>query len=95
MAQGTTFVNKNHRTQTFHIKSIDISLFALIALKIISDNCMNGSEETSPSKTMMQASGDLKQYIGYTNSQSLKHISESSLTLTQPLQIPVSKNTNP
>lgn len=59
-------------------------------INFISDNCLNGNEETSSSKKMMQTSSDLKQYIGYTNTQPIKHISESSLTLSQPLQIPVS-----
>lgn len=55
------------------------------------DNCINGNEDITSTKTMMQASGDLKQYIGYTNAQPLKHLSESSLTLSQSLQIPVSR----
>ncbi|XP_054717587.1 myelin regulatory factor-like [Uloborus diversus] len=36
---------------------------------------------------MMQPAGDLKQYMGYSNTQPLKHLSETSLTLSSSLQL--------
>ncbi|KAF8771004.1 Myelin regulatory factor like protein [Argiope bruennichi] len=51
------------------------------------DNSLNGNEGNPQITTMMQASGDMK-YMGYSNTQPLKHLSETSLTMTPPLQMP-------
>ncbi|GIY91369.1 myelin regulatory factor [Caerostris extrusa] len=53
----------------------------------LTDNSLNGNEGHPQIPTMMQASGDMK-YMGYSNTQPLKHLSETSLTLTPPLQLP-------
>ncbi|GFU04838.1 myelin regulatory factor [Nephila pilipes] len=51
-----------------------------------SDNSLNGNEGNTQIPTMMQTSGDMK-YMGYSNTQPLKHLSETSLTMTPPLQL--------
>ncbi|GFR22083.1 myelin regulatory factor [Trichonephila clavata] len=51
-----------------------------------SDNSLNGNEGNTQIPTMMQTSGDMK-YMGYSNTQPLKHLSETSLTMTPPLQM--------